>query len=252
MKQSFAVLLGIMLAAATACAQSPDVMFQQANQLYQEGKMADAANMYENILRSGLVSGEVYYNLGNAYYKGGSIPKAILCYERALRYIPGDDDLRHNLQLANLMIADRIEPTPKLFVWEYWDTLKSYVSLRTATWLVYSGYALLVLSWMAFILGRRYGVRKTALYAGGTSVVLLALFITMFVAKFSDTRRSDEAIVQAPIVTVKNSPDPKSSDAFVLHGGVKVQIVDSVGAWAKIRLADGKVGWMEESAAEII
>lgn len=252
MKKACALFLGIVLATAGACAQSPDVLFQQGNQLYQEGKMADAANVYESILRSGLVSGEVYYNLGNAYYKGGSVPRAILCYERALRYMPGDDDLRHNLQLANLMIADRIEPTPKLFIWEYWDTLKSFVSLPTATWLAYSAYALVLLSAIVFVLGREYGAKKFALYAGGVSVVLLAMLITVFVAKFSETHRTDEAIVQAPVVTVKNSPDARSTDAFVLHGGVKVHIVDNVGTWTKIRLADGKVGWMEENAAEVI
>ena len=252
MRTVSALILVAALSAPGAFAQSPDTAFQQANLLYQQGKMADAANLYEGILRSGLVSGEIYYNLGNAYYKGGSIPKAILCYERALRYMPADDDLRHNLQLANLMIADRIEPTPKLFLWDYWDTLKSFVSLRTATWLAYAGYVLLILSAIVFILGRGYAVKKAALSCCGVSLLLTALCVTMFAAKFKDTHRSDEAIVQAPVVTVKNSPDDRSSDAFVLHGGVKVQIIDRVGTWEQIRLADGKVGWMQESSAEVI
>ena len=111
-------------------AQSPEQVFQQGNALYQQGKFAEAAGVYEAILKSGSVSGELLFNLGNAYYKTGNMGKAILQYERALRLMPGDDDLRHNLQLANLLIVDRIEATPRLFLWDWWEGLKHALSLR--------------------------------------------------------------------------------------------------------------------------
>jgi tetratricopeptide (TPR) repeat protein len=252
MKQIGFILLLVVICAGFAAAQSPESMFQQANQLYQQGKVVEAKDLYETILRNGNVSGDLCYNLGNAYYKAGNIPRAILFYERALRLIPNDDDLRHNLQLANLMITDRIEPAPKLFIWEYWDGLKDLFSVRSATWFAYLGYLLVVVSIVAFVLARRYALRKAALIVGGVSGVLFLLCLTLFFAKVSDVNRTDEAILQSGIITVKNSPDAKSSDAFVLHGGVKVKIVDRVGDWVKIRLVDGKVGWMEVTAAETI
>ncbi len=245
-------ILILMLIAGAARAQNPESVYQQANLLYQQGKISEAADLYESVLKTGVVSGELYYNLGNAYYKSGNIPRAILMYERARRLMPADDDLRHNLQLANLMITDRIEPTPRLFIWEYWDDLKNLVSLRAATWCAYAAYVLVILAVAGVLLARSYALRKAAFTGGLVCAVVFVGFLVLFLAKWSDVRRVDEAVLQQPIVTVKNSPDDKSSDAFVLHGGVKLQIVDRVGDWVKIRLADGKVGWMQGSAAEII
>ena len=252
MRQIPIALVLLIIPVAALLAQSPEANFQQANMLYQQGKVAEAAELYENILKSGVVSGELYYNLGNAYYKSGNIPRAILMYERALRLIPSDDDLRHNLQLANLMITDRIEPAPKLFIWESWDDLKNLFSFAAATWLLYAGYVLVILCVGAVLLARSYALRKMALMSGVVSAIVFLAFLVIFLAKRADLGRSDEAVLQQQIVTVKNSPDDSSSDAFVLHGGVKVQIVDRVGQWVKIRLADGKVGWMQSTAADII
>jgi len=252
MKQTAGVFVLLVACVGFSAAQSPEIMFQQANQLYQQGKVVEAKDLYETILRNGYVSGDLYYNLGNAYYKAGNIPRAILCYERAVRLIPNDDDLRHNLQLANLMITDRIEPAPKLFIWEYWDGLKGLFSVRGATWLVYVGFLVVIAALATVVLARRYAFRKAALILGAAAGVIFIVSLLLLGAKLSDTTRTDEALLQSGIVAVKNSPDAKSSDAFVLHGGVKVKIVDRVGGWVKIRLADGKVGWMEVTAVEII
>ena len=121
----FLLTLCLMSTAGPVWAQSPEQSFDQANLLYQQNKFGEARDAYEAIVHEGFVSGELYYNLGNAYYKTGDLGKAILNFERALRFMPNDDDLKHNLQLANLMIVDRIEPTPRLFLWDDWDGVKS-------------------------------------------------------------------------------------------------------------------------------
>ena len=248
----FPALLGALLLPALLAAQTPEQQFDQGNQLYQQGKLAEARDVYENLVGKGYVSGELYYNLGNACYRTGNIPRAILSYERALRFIPGDEDLRHNLQMANLSITDRIEPVPRLFIWDYWDAVKNWFSLQTLTLVDYAWYVALMASIAGILLARSYRVRKiAALCTLGTGVVFL-FFLAVFGGKLSDINRGDLAIVTSPIVTVKNSPDIKSSDAFVLHGGVKLQVIDRYATWAKIRLADGKVGWMEAGGAEII
>jgi hypothetical protein len=242
----------MLLGTARLYAQSPEQVFDQANQLYQQNKFAEARDAYESVERNGFLSGELYYNLGNAYYKTGDVGKAILNYERALRLMPNDDDLKHNLQLANLMITDKIEVTPRLFLWDYWDGIKGAFSLRALTWICYSVFIILVGSICAVVLARTYQLRRLGLFGGSLSTAVLILFIVLFVGKTGEVNRTDTAVVTAKITTVKNSPDANSSDAFVLHSGVKVTITDGVNDWVKIRLADGKVGWMEKNDAEVI
>lgn len=233
-------------------AQSPEQLFVQGNQLYQQGKIAEAREAYEDLANKGYVGGELLYNLGNAYYRTGNVPKAILQYERALRLLPSDEDLRHNLLLANLSITDRIEPAPRLFVWDYWDAAKSWLPLRTLTLVAWGWYVALLAAIAGIVLARTYATRKVAAIAAVGCAVGFLLFAAVLIGLIGDLSRGDQAIITAGIVTVKNSPDIKSSDAFVLHGGVKVQVIDRYATWSKIRLADGKVGWMEAGSAEII
>jgi SH3-like domain-containing protein len=101
-------------------------------------------------------------------------------------------------------------------------------------------------------LTRSYAFRKTGILTAVTCVVVLVALIGTLVVRMSDARRTDEAIVTVAFTPVKNSPDTKSSDAFVLHAGVKVWMTDRVTEWIKIRLADGKVGWVEQNAVEVI
>lgn len=253
MKTNRSIFIILTLCLATAGrAQSPDDLFQKANGLYQEGKVAEARDLYESIVSNGYVSGELYYNLGNAHYRLGDPARAILSYERALHLMPGDDDLRNNLQVANLRVIDRIEPTPRLFLWDYWDGVKGALSTRGAVWTAYGLFVAFSVVVILFLTGRTYALRKAAVIAATVSGLLLGFSLILLYAKVSDDERRDEAIVLVNLTTVKNSPDARSSDAFVLHAGVKVRVIDAINEWIKIRLADGKVGWMEQSAAETI
>ncbi len=246
------LLAFIVLVSSSARAETPEQFFDRGNQAYQAGRFADAIQKYEAILHTGAISAELYYNLGNAYYKKGNIARAILNYERALRLVPNDDDLHHNLQLANLNITDKIEPTPRLFFWDWWESITSVFSLNNITWLSYSFFVLVILSAGTMLLARSYAIRRGGFVGTIVSGALLCLSLMIFFAKLNALHDGNTAIVTANITTIKNSPDAKSTDAFVLHSGVKVFITDKVNAWLKIRLADGKVGWMEQKAAEIL
>jgi len=252
MNSTVLLAFALLIVTGNLSAQSPEQVFERGNQLYQSGKFAEARDAYESILSNGYVSEEVYFNVGNTYYKLGNIAKAIVNYERACRMAPNDEDLRHNLQLANLLLTDRIEPTPRLFVWDLWDGVKETFSLRSITWITYLAYAATLSALSLLFLARTYKLRKVGLLSGAAAGILFVFCIVIFAGKLSDLGAADTAIVAAGITTIKNSPDPKSSDAFVLHSGVKVQITDRVSDWVKIRLADGKVGWMEKGAAEVI
>jgi len=252
MTRVFAAVLVLLLSAAGAQAQTPEQQYQSANVLFQQGKIAEARDAYEAILKSGYVSGELYFNLGNAWYRTGNIARAILNYERAKKYIPGDEDLQHNLQLMNLMITDRIDPIPRLFLWDYWDAVTGAFSLRGITWLAYLLLVITVGAVAGTILDRRYVVRKAALIAAIVAGMLFIVSVVVFAAKWNEVTRTDEGVLMAQIVNVKNSPDARGTDAFVLHSGVKVRIVDEVSGWLKVRIADGKVGWVESSSLERI
>jgi tetratricopeptide (TPR) repeat protein len=220
--------------------------------LYQQGKFPEAAAAYESILNAGYTGGEICFNLGNAYYKQGNMGKAVLNFERAVRFLPADDDVRHNLQLANLQIVDRIDPAPRLFLWEWWDGIKEVFSLNAITWLAWLTLVFFLGSIALILLARTYALRKSGLIASIVTGVLLLITATVLGGKLVDANSNEEAVVTATIATAKNSPDPKSSDAFVIHAGLKVRITDSIGQWIRIRLADGKVGWIEITSAERI
>ncbi len=241
----------VALFAVPLFAETPEQLFDEANQAYRQAKYTEAIKKYEQIA-DGNMSGDVYYNLGNAYYKAGNLGKAILNYERAMRWMVNDDDVHHNLQLANLMITDKIEPVPRLFVWDWWDSIKSAFTLTGITWIAYLFFVLVIGAIIVMILAPSYAWRRTAFLAGSLSLLLLIFSATVFVAKLDAVRSAGTAIVTANITTLKNSPDLNSTDAFVLHNGIKVAIIDKVSNWWKIRLADGKVGWMDQTAAEII
>jgi tetratricopeptide (TPR) repeat protein len=246
------ILSFILLVPVCALSQSPESMFATGNALYQQGKFNAAREAYEKILGNGYTSGPLLFNLGNTYYKLGNIAKAIVYYERARKLIPGDDDLLHNLQLANLQIADRIEPTPKLFIWDAWDSMKNAFSLESITWIGYCLYVACLAFVGIFIISRSYALRKVSLLSAVTLFCITLLSAGVFSGKLSDTLSDDDAVVMASLAAVKNSPDVRSTDAFVLHSGVKVKITDRVNDWLKIRLADGKVGWIEEKTVEVI
>lgn len=251
MKRIF--FLGAMLWLACGLqAQTVEQRYQQGNALYQQGKFVEAAAAYETILQAGYTGGEICFNLGNAYYKQGNMGKAILNYERALRFLPADDDVRHNLQLANLQIVDRIDPAPRLFLWEWWDGIKDVFSLNAITWLTWLLVVLFLGSIASILLARTYALRKTSLIAAIVTGVFVVIGATILGGKIVDANSTEEAVITATIATAKNSPDAKSSDAFVIHAGSKVRITDSIGQWLRIRLVDGKVGWVEIRSAERI
>jgi tetratricopeptide (TPR) repeat protein len=243
------LLLG---AAGSAFAQDPHTLLTQANQAYQQGKMEEAKGLYQQVAGQGYVSGELLYNLGNACYRTGDIPRAVLNYERAARLMPDDDDLRHNLRLASLMAVDRIEPAPRLFLWEWWDGLKNWFSITGAGVVMLLLFTLTCSGVATVFLARTYALRRLAAFGVIIAGFVFIVSAAVVAGKMIDLGRDDEAVVLAQIATVKNSPDEKGTDAFVLHGGVKVTIIDGLNTWIKIRLADGKVGWMSAAAVERI
>jgi tetratricopeptide (TPR) repeat protein len=246
----YIVLLGLL--PAVLLAQSVEETFQRANGLFRDGKFSEAVEAYESILAQGNSSAEIYYNLGNSYYRIGELGRAILNYERALVLAPGNSDIGHNLELANLRTLDRLERVPELFLITWLRAIAAFLPFGVLV-------MLLVLSWILLFLalavmnvapGRRIGpwMRWTVL----ASLLFLVLFGSLVLVQVLEQSGRDDAIVSARVVTAKTSPDEESTDAFVIHEGLKVELGDQVGDWVKITLSDGKVGWIRSGECERI
>ncbi len=240
------------LICTSAPGQTPTDAFNKGNDLYRAGKYADAIAEYQRIIDDGKVSAAIYFNLGNAFYRQGNIARAILAYERAERLKPGDQDIAHNLRLANLKTLDRIEPVPDLFIIQW---LRSYAALVTRQ----TAFDALLVGWGIFFLSLAgvYVLRNAALVrilrwtvlAAALDIVCSGATLGVHVAL---SRDNDQAIVTAAVVTAKSSPDEQSVNAFVVHEGLKVKLSDELGDWVKITLADGKVGWIHTEQCERI
>jgi tetratricopeptide (TPR) repeat protein len=244
------ILAGLFLCfSSMAFGQQPVELYKTASQLYKAGQFDQAAADYEKIIGQGYKTAEVYYNLGNCYYKLNTLNKAIVNYERALKLAPQDEDIQHNLAVANTKVVDKIIPVPTLAILNAWD---GFVSIKSS-----NGWALLAVGfiWLSLLFFAIYlfvGIRRVSFALGSLFLIASLVFIGLAVKQSSKEQQADTAILMVSNSFVKSAPDANGNDQFMLHEGVKFQILDRVGEWSKIRLADGKVGWIERSSYEKI
>ncbi len=242
----------LFFAAIPLIADEAPQAFEEGNRLYLQAKYAEAIAQYEKVVEGGNESGEIYFNLGNAYYKSGKIQKAILNYERAKQLLPGDEDIQFNLQLANLQVTDKIDAVPKLFVYRWFDSLIAMFSLATMGWIVYTLFLLTLAAFAYFLFAPTYLQKRVSMFIGFVFSAALILSMIGFGVQSYKESNTEFAIVMSDAANIKSAPDNKGNDLFVLHKGLKLQVLDSVNHWRKIRLADGKVGWIPEDDCEMI
>ena len=230
-----------------------DSLWNAANSAYVDGRWADAVADYELISGMGLESASLYCNTGDAYFKDGNIPMAILYYERALKLDPSYEDARYNLELLNAMIQDRIEPVPE-FVLKAWFRDLCYI-MDSDSWAV-CFIVLLALTLalvLVFLLAPTAGGRRAGFFTGIAVLLLAVMSLSFSIWQKNDYSDADKAIVMRPVTSVKSSPAAGSStDLFILHEGTKVKVIDEVGSWNNIELADGRRGWIPSADIERI
>lgn len=232
--------------------KSEDATKAEGDSAYIQNDYASAIQIYEAILQKGEAA-EIYYNLGNSYYKTDNIAKAILNYERALLLQPGNNDIRANLEVAYSKTVDKVEPTPEIFFVSWTKSLINSMSVEAwAAWGIVS-FILLIVSLYLFIFSKQILLKKIGFICGGV-MLFLTVCANLFAAQQKDTLLNrDKAIVVAPSITVRSTPSESGTSLFVLHEGHKVSIKDnSMKEWVEIRLEDGKVGWVSSAAIEVI
>jgi len=235
--------------------EAPAVLFEQANKAYGEQRYEDAVLLYDSLLHEGWQSADLSYNAGNAYFKTGQTGKAILYYERTLRQNPKHTDALFNLKQARTRIVDNVSPMPEFALTRWGKVVLD--SQSPVQW----GYWGIGLLWLAvgaaavvFFIAN-VSLRRVA-FVGGIVMVILA-FVSLGVgwARQGYQQRTTEAIVTAPNAYVKNAPGGQT-DLLILHEGIKVEILDEVDGWRKIRLKGAQigevVGFIPEERVEII
>lgn len=247
---TFIVIIGVPLSATLP--DQRDYLFEQGNQFFQNNEYEKALGSYGEILKMGYESADLYYNMGNCHYKLGENARAILNYERALRLRPRDEDIRFNLQISNLSVADKILEIPELFYIRYFKQFRSMFSLRVLTFISLILYFLVIAFIVTWLLSRSQFIRRIFKIAGFVFLILFAVSSLTGVSKILSMKKSVEAVVLTQEVNVRSAPREDSTEIFIIHAGLKVKISDTRGDWYEIRLADGNEGWLPAKYVEII
>lgn len=224
-----------------------------ADSAYQKNQYEEAIKQYEAILQNEGESADIYYNLGNSYYKTENVAKAILNYERALLLRPNDADIRFNLDMAKSKTIDKVIPTSEVFIVTWGKNLVNWMG--ESQWAVtgIGAFIVLLIGLSLYIFGHKLILKKIGFIV---AVICLTVSICANVCASKQKEKLVErtgAIVMSPSITVKSTPNESGTDLFVLHEGTKVYIDDnSMKEWKEIRLEDGKKGWLPASSIELI
>ncbi len=233
----------------------PDSLYkyiEQGNKAYVENEFEKAILAYETVIQNGYSASELYYNLANAYYRTKNYKAAILNYERALRLAPDDENIKTNLEFAKNHIQDRIEEMPKLFIVKWLDNFINLFSSQTWSVISIVCFILALLLAILFLFSKSISIRKTAFFFG--IILMIGSGIGFYNAYKQNYKVNGikEAIVFSPTVTVKSAPKTNGTDLFIIHEGLKVEIIGSTHGWKEIRLSDGKIGWLPDDSIVII
>ena len=226
--------------------------FEQGNQAYREGNYEAALEWYRKIVDSGFEASQVYYNMGNCYYKQDRTGLAVLYYEKARKLNPNDREINENLQLANLKVKDRIELPPQFFLFAWWDQMMTFLNISQLARLTLVFYVTAIALLIALFFLRPGGMRRATLYAL-VGFAILTLFSTyVLLSNIHVAKNRVEAVVLSSSINVLSEPNENSTDIFLLHEGAKVVLDEQRGEWVKISLPDGKAGWVRQAYLGVI
>lgn len=224
----------------------------EADSSYVNENYQQAITQYEALLKEG-TSADLYYNLGNSYYRMDNITRAILNYERALLLSPGDADIRFNLQLARSKTVDKIVPQSEFFVTTWYRSLVNLFSVDGWAYVSLISLAVAIILALLYLFATPLWLRKVGFFGGALMLVAFLLANLFAWNQRQIVSYRDGAIIIQSAVPVKSTPAQSGTDLFILHEGTKVVVTDdSMDGWREIRVPDGKQGWVETVQIEII
>ena len=221
-------------------------MFEQGNKQYTNENYSAAISLYDSILTSGSESSELYYNLGNCHYKTNDWANAIWHYEKSLQ-LNNNNKTIHNLELAKLKIIDRIEPLPQLFYKKWWSNLTQTLSTQVWQTLALFGISFIFILQLISQFTSIKSKLITKIFSAITVIILL-LTQTSYYNNFT----KEEAIIFSETIIVNSAPTFNSTNLFTLHAGTKIEIIDVIGDWINIKIANGNSGWIEYQSIKVL
>lgn len=237
---------------STVSAQNTDALFKEANDLYKVGKYEEAVDLYKKIENQNLISSDLYYNLGNCYYKLNHVAETIYNYEKALLIDPLHEDANNNLVFAKRLTIDNIEALPKTVLQKFDEQYIKKLSYNN--WAVLAVAFSILGSFLFLLFYFSYTPSKKRFFFTTSIICLLFLIVSISLSykeyRFSTT--NVEAIIFAEKTDIKNAPTLNSEHAFTLHEGTKVKVLDSVDNWKKIKIDDGKIGWIDAADLKVL
>ena len=237
------LILFLIFTGLQSFAQTP---LKQANEAYKKGDYQTAISLYEKALQNGKVSGEVYYNLGNAYYKLNQIAPSVYYYEKALQLLPGDEDITYNLGLANQMKLDKIEKVPENILVRFKKQFNRIFPYDTWAWLTVFSAFLGLLAFGIFLFSSNSNYKRTGFVV--MFIALFSLILFWFNAEYGKLLAQREyAIVFVPQTELLTEPNLTADKVISLHEGTKVQVLQRDGNWALVKLPDGKKAWLPKA-----
>lgn len=233
-------------------AQSNEILFEQANQLYKNGDYKNAIIHYQKIEKNAMHADALYFNMANCYYKLNEVAPAIYYYEKALKLNPLHADAKYNLILANRMTIDVIEEMPKTLIQKIEVNFLHKISAEK--WAIISVIFSILTALLFLIYYFSFSTTLKRIFFS-ISILTFGLMIIAVLIAFKGLnydKNHQPAIIFSEKAVIKNAPTFNSEDVFVLHEGTKVVILDKVDDWLKIKLADGKIGWVKTGVLRVI
>ena len=228
------------------------VAIKKANELYAAGNYREAAQAYENIFAQYGVAPELYYNLGNAYYKMDETGKSVLNYERALRLRPGYKNAEINLEFAQARVVDNVVPAPSFFIKRWISDLMKLLSSNQWFWIAAISFIVTLVFILLFVYSGTYFMRRVSFYTAAVTGVIVVISLLFSGIRKNQMLYHDSAIIMTGSVTAKSSPDKSGTDLFQLHEGTKVEVKSKLGDWTEIVLSNGNPGWVMNNTIEEI
>lgn len=259
MKKIYIILLSFVTVFTTFAqseivpAMNAEITKSKADSAYINNDFASAVEIYEMILKNEGESAAIYYNLGNSYYKMDNIAKAVLNYEKALLLNPGNDDIRFNLELAQSKTVDKVVPMSEMFFLTWFRSLTNCMSEKGWSKVGIVSFILILLLLALYFFAKRIILKKIGFISAICFLLVCVLANVLASIQKTEVMNHDNAIIMAPSITVKSTPNEKGTDLFILHEGRKVMIKDdTMKDWKEIQLEDGNVGWIPANVIEII
>lgn len=245
MKNRIIHIILLLVAPLILYSQTPEELIEKGNQQYINGDFEAAIESYKTVVDSGYESATLFYNLGNAYYKSNRVTHAILYYEKAKLLAPNDDEINYNLELAKTYVIDKIDEIPELFLVTWLKSFIEFFSVDQWAYISIASFIVALVLGLFYLFSQKYSLKKLSFIF---AIIFLVLSISTF--SFASTQKKQTienttAVVFAPTITLKSSPDISGTDLFVLHEGTKVTVVDQVGEWREIELSNGNKGWLK-------